>query len=66
MIVQRVNYDGSVADITGEVKIVVIEGNVKLEGNKLIGNGTFAFEFEAELPLYTEQTYFVYSQAYTN
>ncbi|MBR5632343.1 MAG: glycerophosphodiester phosphodiesterase family protein, partial [Clostridia bacterium] len=66
VIVQRVNYDGSVADITGEVKIVVIEGNVKLEGNKLIGNGTFAFEFEAELPLYKEQTYFVYSQAYTN
>lgn len=64
--VQRVSYDGSTSDITDKVKLVVLDGNVKLEGGKLSGNGTFVFEYEAELPLYKEQTYFVYSMAYTN
>ena len=62
---QKVCYDGSKEDITNTAKIIVIDGNVELKDGKITGNGTFAFEYEATLPLYKEQTYFVYSPAYS-
>lgn len=43
--VYRVNYNGEKTDVTAEVRLVVIEGNVSLKNGKLSGSGVFAFAY---------------------
>ena len=60
--VYRVNYDGSEKLVTGEAKLIVIDGNVTFKGGKITGNGTFAFSYSSKVGDYT---YEVCSQSLT-
>lgn len=51
--VYRVNYDGSEKLVTAEAKLIVLEGDVSFKGGKIVGNGTFAFSYSANVGNYT-------------
>ncbi|MBQ4141074.1 MAG: hypothetical protein IJD70_07025 [Clostridia bacterium] len=51
--VYRVNYDGSEQPVTTQVKLIVLEGDVSLKGDKVSGSGRFAFSYSAKIGDYT-------------
>ncbi len=51
--VYRVNYDGSERLVTGEVKLIVLEGEVSFKGGRITGSGSFAFSYSAKVGNYT-------------
>lgn len=51
--VYRVNYDGSEQPVTGQVELILLEGDVSFKGGRISGSGRFAFAYSAKVGNYT-------------
>jgi hypothetical protein len=51
--VYRVNYDGSEKLVTGEAKLIVLDGDVSFKDGRITGSGTFAFSYSAKVGNFT-------------
>ena len=51
--VYRVNYDGSEKLVTGEVKLIVFDGDVSFKDGKIYGSGSFAFSYSTKIGNYS-------------
>ena len=47
--VTRVNYDGTVQDVTGSVTMTVVEGDVEAQGRLLSGEGVVCFSYRTSV-----------------
>ena len=59
----RVNYDGTTEDVTDDIELAFLDGDLKFKDGKISGQGSLAVKLKITLPLYTEQSYYIYSNA---
>lgn len=59
----RINYDGTASDVTSEVELTVLSGNVSLSNGRVEGSGVFAVRYKTSLPLFTAYQYYIYSNS---
>ena len=63
--VTAVYYDGTTEDVTARAEFVRLAGNVTYANGRIEGQGAYAFRLKTTLPLRTDLSYWICSQAAT-